>query len=87
MDTKAFKRSPNIPRITIVRIWSGSRSRQSVEVRVSEHLVQQIRDNNYTLQRAQVTIRLAEAFFCWCERAVAMAYETRQHFPLSGSYQ
>ena len=46
-------------------------------------LVQQIRDNNYTLQRGDVTIRLAQAFgFCWgVERAVAMAYETRQHFP------
>ncbi len=46
-------------------------------------LIQEIRDNNYQLQRGDVTIRLAEAFgFCWgVERAVAMAYETRQHFP------
>jgi 4-hydroxy-3-methylbut-2-enyl diphosphate reductase len=47
------------------------------------HLIQEIRDNNYRLQRGDVTISLAEAFgFCWgVERAVAMAYETRQHFP------
>lgn len=47
------------------------------------NLIQEIRDNNYQLQRGDVTIRLAEAFgFCWgVERAVAMAYETRQHFP------
>jgi 4-hydroxy-3-methylbut-2-enyl diphosphate reductase len=47
------------------------------------NLIQEIRENNYRLQRGDVTIRLAEAFgFCWgVERAVAMAYETRQHFP------
>lgn len=46
-------------------------------------LVQEIRQNNYRLQRGEVTIHLAKAFgFCWgVERAVAMAYETRQHFP------
>ena len=46
-------------------------------------LIQQIRDNNYRLERGAVTIRLAHAFgFCWgVERAVAIAYETRQHFP------
>jgi 4-hydroxy-3-methylbut-2-enyl diphosphate reductase len=47
------------------------------------HLIQEIRQNNYRLERGDVTILLAEAFgFCWgVERAVAMAYETRQHFP------
>lgn len=46
-------------------------------------LIQDIRDNHYVFTRGDVTIRLAEAFgFCWgVERAVAMAYETRQHFP------
>lgn len=46
-------------------------------------LIQQIRDNQNRLVRGRVTIRLAEAFgFCWgVERAVAMAYETRQQFP------
>jgi 4-hydroxy-3-methylbut-2-enyl diphosphate reductase len=46
-------------------------------------LIQQLRENNYTLTRGEVTIRLAEAFgFCWgVERAVAIAYETRTHFP------
>ena len=47
------------------------------------NLIQQIRDNNYTLQKGDVTIKLAKAFgFCWgVERSVAIAYETRQHFP------
>ena len=46
-------------------------------------LIQQIRANNNTLTQGRLTIRLAEAFgFCWgVERAVAMAYETRRHFP------
>lgn len=46
-------------------------------------LIQKIRENNYQWQEGDVTIKLAEAFgFCWgVERAVAMAYETRQHFP------
>lgn len=47
------------------------------------NLIQEIRNSNYQLSRGDVTIRLAEAFgFCWgVERAVAMAYETRKHFP------
>ena len=46
-------------------------------------LIQKIRDNHYTLTQGNVTVKLAQAFgFCWgVERAVAMAYETRQHFP------
>lgn len=84
MDTKAFKRSLQ---------HSGNYHRKGFghEAEVAEllqleyqsNLIQQIRDNNYTLQRGNVTIRLAQAFgFCWgVERAVAMAYETRQHFP------
>jgi len=46
-------------------------------------LIQQIRENGYTLQVGDVTIRLGEAFgFCWgVERAVTLAYETRQQFP------
>lgn len=54
-----------------------------LEFEYQSNLIQQIRENGYTLQRGEVTIRLAEAFgFCWgVERAVALAYETRQHFP------
>ncbi|NEP41829.1 MAG: 4-hydroxy-3-methylbut-2-enyl diphosphate reductase, partial [Okeania sp. SIO2H7] len=46
-------------------------------------LIQKIRENNYVFQRGELTIKLAEAFgFCWgVERSVAMAYETREHFP------
>ncbi|MDJ0650685.1 MAG: 4-hydroxy-3-methylbut-2-enyl diphosphate reductase [Xenococcaceae cyanobacterium MO_188.B19] len=84
MDTKAFKRSLN---------QSDKYHRKGFghEVEVAEtlnseyqsNLIQTIRNNNYVLQKGAVTIKLAESFgFCWgVERAVAMAYETRQHFP------
>lgn len=84
MDTKAFKRSlqhsENYHRKGFGREAEVSNMLQS---EYQSNLVQQIRDNNYTLQSGDVTIRLAQAFgFCWgVERAVAMAYETRQHFP------
>lgn len=84
MDTKAFKRS-------LQQSENYHRKGFGHEAEVTEvmktayqsSLIQQIRDNNYTLERNGVTIRLAESFgFCWgVERAVAMAYETRQHFP------
>ena len=84
MDTKAFKRS--LQHSENYHRKGFGREAEVASMLKSEYqsnLVQQIRDNNYTLQREQVNIRLAEAFgFCWgVERAVAMAYETRQHFP------
>jgi 4-hydroxy-3-methylbut-2-en-1-yl diphosphate reductase len=47
------------------------------------HLVGELRLNGNTLRRGRVTIKLAQAFgFCWgVDRAVSMAYETRQYFP------
>jgi 4-hydroxy-3-methylbut-2-en-1-yl diphosphate reductase len=84
MDTKAFKRSlqhsENYHRKGFGREAEVASLLQS---EYQSNLVQQIRDNNYTLQRGDVTIKLAQSFgFCWgVERAVAMAYETRQHFP------
>ena len=84
MDTKAFKRSlqqsDNYHR-------KGFGHEEAVAGQLKNEyqssLIQQIRENNYTLSRGEVTIRLAAAFgFCWgVERAVAIAYETRQHFP------
>jgi len=46
-------------------------------------LIAQLRAAGNQLKNGRVTIRLAGAFgFCWgVERAVSMAYETRQHFP------
>ncbi|MCU0571070.1 MAG: 4-hydroxy-3-methylbut-2-enyl diphosphate reductase [Oculatellaceae cyanobacterium Prado106] len=84
MDTKAFKRSLNSSE-NYHRKGFGHEAEVSGQMQseYQSNLIQQIRENNYVLKRGEVTIRLAEAFgFCWgVERAVAMAYETRQHFP------
>lgn len=84
MDTKTFKRtlhkSDNYHR-------QGFGHQQEVTGVLNQEyqsdLIQKIRQNNYQISQGDVTIRLAEAFgFCWgVERAVAMAYETRTHFP------
>lgn len=84
MDTKAFKRSLNQSE-NYHRKGFGHEDDVAGQMQ-SEYqsaLIQEIRDNHYRLKQGDVTIRLAEAFgFCWgVERAVAMAYETRQHFP------
>ena len=84
MDTKAFKRS--LQQSDNYHRKGFGREAEVAGVMDTEYqsdLIQIIRDRNYRLKRGDVTIFLAEAFgFCWgVERAVAMAYETRQHFP------
>ncbi|HEY9698275.1 MAG TPA: 4-hydroxy-3-methylbut-2-enyl diphosphate reductase [Trichocoleus sp.] len=84
MDTKAFKRSlNNSDRYHRKGFGHAEEVSGQMQSEYQSDLVQQIRDNGYSLVQGNVTIRLAEAFgFCWgVERAVAMAYETRQHFP------
>lgn len=84
MDTKAFKRtlqqSDNYHRRGF---GHDAEVAGTMNTEYQSDLIQAIRDRNYRLQRGDVTILLAESFgFCWgVERAVAMAYETRQHFP------
>lgn len=84
MDTKAFKRSLQQSE-NYHRSGFGHQAEVSgvLNQEYQSNLIQLIRDNNYTLSKGIVTIHLAQAFgFCWgVERAVAMAYETRQHFP------
>lgn len=84
MDTKAFKRSLQHSE-NYHRKGFGHQAEVATQLQseYQSNLIQEIRNNNYILQRGDVTIRLAEAFgFCWgVERAVAMAYETRKHFP------
>ena len=84
MDTKAFKRE--LQKSDQYHRKGFGHKEEVAQVMSAEYqssLIQKIRDNNYRLQQGEVTIYLAEAFgFCWgVERAVAMAYETRQHFP------
>lgn len=84
MDTKAFKRSLHSSE-NYHRKGFGHEAEVATQLQseYQSNLIQEIRDNNYWLQRGEVKIRLAQAFgFCWgVERAVAMAYEARQHFP------
>lgn len=84
MDTKAFKRSLHHSE-NYYRRGFGHQAEVSTQLNseYQSNLIQKIRDNNYTLKQGNITIRLAEAFgFCWgVERAVAMAYEARKHFP------
>ncbi|NMF84238.1 4-hydroxy-3-methylbut-2-enyl diphosphate reductase [Nodosilinea sp. P-1105] len=84
MDTKAFKRSLHHSEHYFRQGFGhGEDVAGQMQTEYNSGLIQQIRDANYTLTRGNVTIKLAQAFgFCWgVERAVAMAYETRQHFP------
>lgn len=84
MDTKAFKRSLHHSDNYFRRGFGhGEDVAGQMDSEYNSGLIQTLRDHNYRLTRGAVTIRLAEAFgFCWgVERAVAMAYETRQHFP------
>ncbi|MEA5418827.1 4-hydroxy-3-methylbut-2-enyl diphosphate reductase [Spirulina sp. CCNP1310] len=84
MDTKTFKRNLNQSE-HYHRKGFGHQAEVAgvMHQEYQSSLIQELRGNAYTLRRGPVTIHLAESFgFCWgVERAVAMAYETRQHFP------
>lgn len=84
MDTKAFKRSLHqSDKYFRKSLGHGEEVAGQMKTEYESGLIQKIRDHNYSLTEGDVTIKLAKAFgFCWgVERAVAMAYETRQHFP------
>ncbi len=85
MDTKAFKRELNHSKNYYRNQGFGEKAAIAGQMQ-SEYessLIQTIRANGNLLAEGDVTIHLAESFgFCWgVERAVAMAYEARQHFP------
>jgi 4-hydroxy-3-methylbut-2-en-1-yl diphosphate reductase len=84
MDTRAFRRSLHESATYHSRgLGHGVEATELVHADYRGQLIQRIRDNGGRLRQGDVTIRLAEAFgFCWgVERAVSMAYESRQHFP------
>jgi 4-hydroxy-3-methylbut-2-enyl diphosphate reductase len=84
MDTKSFKRAlNNSDNYHRKGFGHGEAVATTMQSEYNSPLIQEIRHNNYKLTRGDVTIHLAESFgFCWgVERAVAMAYETRTHFP------
>jgi 4-hydroxy-3-methylbut-2-enyl diphosphate reductase len=84
MDTHAFKRSlHHSDRYNRRGFGRADEVAGSLEQAYQSGLIGSIRDNDYRLHHGRLTVRLAEAFgFCWgVERAVAMAYETRRHYP------
>ena len=84
MDTHAFKRSlHNSDRYNRRGFGRAEEVAGSLEQAYQSSLIGSIRDNGYKLRHGRLNVRLAEAFgFCWgVERAVAMAYETRKHYP------
>ncbi|TCD57674.1 4-hydroxy-3-methylbut-2-enyl diphosphate reductase [Synechococcus sp. BS56D] len=84
MDTHAFKRSlHHSDRYNRRGFGRAEEVAGSLEQAYQSGLIGSIRDNDYRLNHGRLTVRLAEAFgFCWgVERAVAMAYETRRHYP------
>ena len=84
IDTKAFKRSLQQSE-NYHRRGFGHEAEVAgtMNSEYQSDLIQTIRDSDYRYSQGDVTILLAESFgFCWgVERAVAMAYEAREHFP------
>ncbi len=85
MDTKAFKRALNHSTNYYRNQGFGQKEDVAGEMRsqYESSLIQTLRASQNQMVQGDVTIHLAESFgFCWgVERAVAMAYEARQHFP------
>ena len=84
MDTQAFKRSLHqSDRYNRRGFGSPTKRAQALGEAYQSSLISSIRDNGYFLKHGRLEVKLAEAFgFCWgVERAVAMAYETRRHYP------
>ncbi|MFM7086123.1 MAG: 4-hydroxy-3-methylbut-2-enyl diphosphate reductase, partial [Cyanobium sp.] len=84
MDTRAFKRSlHHSERYNRRGFGLGEEVAGSLQTAYQSDLIASLRTNGHELREGRLTVRLAEAFgFCWgVERAVAMAYETRRHYP------
>jgi 4-hydroxy-3-methylbut-2-enyl diphosphate reductase len=84
MDTRAFKRSlHHSERYNRRGFGLGEEVAGSLQSAYQSDLIANLRTNGHSLSQGRLTVRLAEAFgFCWgVERAVAMAYETRRHYP------
>jgi 4-hydroxy-3-methylbut-2-enyl diphosphate reductase len=84
VDTRAFKRSlHHSERYNRRGFGLGEEVAGSLQTAYQSDLVASLRENGHELRCGRLTVRLAEAFgFCWgVERAVAMAYETRRHYP------
>jgi 4-hydroxy-3-methylbut-2-enyl diphosphate reductase len=84
VDTRAFKRSlHHSERYNRRGFGLGQEVAGSLQTAYQSDLIASLRTDGHSLSEGRLTVRLAEAFgFCWgVERAVAMAYETRRHYP------
>jgi len=84
VDTRAFKRSlHHSERYNRRGFGLGEEVAGSLKTAYQSDLIASLRTDGHELREGRLTVRLAEAFgFCWgVERAVAMAYETRRHYP------
>ncbi|MEM9805678.1 MAG: 4-hydroxy-3-methylbut-2-enyl diphosphate reductase [Cyanobacteria bacterium P01_D01_bin.56] len=85
MDTRAFRRSLNKSDNYYRNQGFGEKEQIAAQMgdEYQSDLIQTIRNQGYSYTQGDVTIKLAKDFgFCWgVERAIAMAYEARQHFP------
>ena len=84
MDTRSFKRSlHHSERYNRRGFGLGEEVAGSLQTAYQSDLIANLRTHGHELREGRLTVRLAEAFgFCWgVERAVAMAYETRRHYP------
>jgi 4-hydroxy-3-methylbut-2-enyl diphosphate reductase len=84
VDTRSFKRSlHHSERYNRRGFGLGEEVAGSLQTAYQSDLIANLRTHGHELREGRLTVRLAEAFgFCWgVERAVAMAYETRRHYP------
>ena len=84
MDTQAVKHAiQHSGRYNRRGFESPTQRAKALGESYQSNLIASIRENNFTYQEGRLKIQLAKSFgFCWgVERAVAMAYETRRHYP------
>ena len=84
MDTQAVKHAiQHSGRYNRRGFESPTKRAKALGESYQSDLIASIRENNFSFQKGRLKIKLAKSFgFCWgVERAVAMAYETRRHYP------
>jgi 4-hydroxy-3-methylbut-2-enyl diphosphate reductase len=80
-ERRRIIQSPNFHRQGFKAESAGVESQMVSEF--TSQLINEMKDTSYTYQKGDLTIKLAKSYgFCWgVDRAVAMAYEARAHFP------
>ena len=84
MDTQAIKHAiQHSGRYNRRGFESPTKRAKALGESYQSDLIASIRENNFSFHKGRLKIKLAKSFgFCWgVERAVAMAYETRRHYP------